>query len=210
MIAIAANMTWTFDDVIDVRDSVGLSWAQNVTENAQFEPASPYNGGIWLDTNKTLVLPGDASNANRSCLNVPCAVFTLSVWFKYFGDERRVLLGAGDDHLRSTGVFIGINGTNHVTLQVSHRERTCSITFYSPKNVWTHIALSWQNSILLLRNGQTVDAPEQCTLQQRQPSVGNDVILSGNASFDDLLVWNTNLDISTLYKLYAFYKGERT
>lgn len=202
-IAEGVNHFWTFDNSSEILHVIG----------GQFSiKKAPNNNGIILDENAKMFLYNNMAGSSF-CLVTPCTSFTLALWVKLFGFSSRHILKAGDDATKNTGVFMLVNESkpDYLKIQVSNTTDTCKAMIISHKKVWTHVVVKWNDidKLKIFKNGKIVNDDIACKVKDNELSLNREIELSGNAGFDDLLLWNTEISDDKVYRLYSFYRGRQ-
>lgn len=147
--------------------------------------------------------------------------FTLMLWLWYkHNNAGQVFLASSEDNFRGHRMFQISIDTPQVAYQITNSNKKCIIVFSTPKEVWTHYALTYRSlddldSINVFVNGEEVKnfVSKGCSDGSfpfnniTQLSVGESDGELPEAAFDEVIIWYRNLASDDIVTAYGYYKG---
>lgn len=213
---------WTFDDVKDIKDQQGKTWAQQSDHLQSI-------AGVRGRAVKALGGPGPIPLAydTKVFLSTPInyAQVTVSLWLRYTSTGPGVsqtFLAAGDQEIGDRGIHLlqEDGSREELTFSVKADTRQCSVKFGVPQRVWTHLLFAWSRTsgldpITAYRDGKIVtDLLVDTCNNGALVNAPNDAIALGSsnlptASIDDVMALKMTLSKLQVEKLFRYYKGMR-
>ncbi|KAL9958573.1 hypothetical protein ACROYT_G035603 [Oculina patagonica] len=211
---------WTFDDVKDIKDQQGKTWAQQ-SDHLQS------TAGVRGRAVKSSGGPGPIPLAydTKLYLSTPLTYppVTVSLWLRYQSTGPGVsqtFLAAGDQENGDRGIHLyqEDGSREELTFNVKAGTRQCSVKFGVPQWVWTHLLFAWTSisgfdTITVYRDGKIVTdlLVDNCN-DGNFANAPNSAIAFGSsilptASIDDVMVLQMTLSKFQVEKLFRYYKG---
>ena len=207
---------WTFDDVKDIKDQQGATWAQQ-SDHLQSTAgvrgrAVKLSGGpgpitLTFDHKKCLASPNFSNQV------------TVSLWLRYESTGvAQTFLAAGDQENGDRGIHLyqEDGSREELTFRVRVGVRECLVKFRVPQLVWTHLVFTWTNIdrvITAYRDGTVIiDALVNTCNSLSLSDQPNNAIAFGSstlptASIDDIIVLKMTLSKLQVDQLFRYYKG---
>ena len=211
---------WTFDDLNDIKDLQGESWAQisgslQTTTGVRGRAVKALGGAGFIELIKDTVLLL-AQPLSRSYV-------TLSLWLSYeiqIPNVAQTFFAAGDQESRDRGVrlYQEDGSKEELTFKITAATMWCSIRFSAFQRVWSHMVFSWGNSgginelKVYLNGNEATPLAHQCDNLRTNDLPNKDVKIGLSqlplASFDDIILWSKELSAAEVAQLFRFYKGK--
>ena len=211
---------WTFDDLNDIKDLQGESWAQisgslQSTTGVRGRAVKALGGAGFIELIKdaTLLL---ANPLSHSCV-------TLSLWLSYeiqIPNVVQTFFAAGDQENGDRGVrlYQEDGSKEELTFKITAATTWCSIRFSAFQRVWSHLVFSWGNSSeinklkVYLNGNEATPLEHQCDSLSTNDLSDHDIKIGLGqlplASFDDIILWAKELSAAEVAQLFQFYKGK--
>lgn len=211
---------WTFDDLNDIKDLQGESWAQisgslQSTTGVRGRAVKALGGAgfIELINDPLLLLARPLSHS----------YVTLSLWLSYeiqIPNLAQTFFAAGDQENRDRGVHLyqEDGSKEELTFKITAATMWCSIRFSAFQRVWSHMVFSWGISdgtikIKVYLNGnEAIPLEHQCYKLSTNDLSNQDIKIGLSqlplASFDDIILWAKELSAAKVAQLFKFYKGK--
>ena len=217
----SATFYWTMDDEKTINNIVGSDFGVvpsdiNTVKGVRGKAVNVKHG---VSGKFTLTEGLDPSQClfNTSQCNEG---FTLMLWMWYkHNNSGQVFLASSEDNFRGHRMY-QINGdTPQVAYQIANSHKKCIVVFSTPKEVWTHYALTYRSldnadGINLFLNGEEVkNFVFKCSdgnfpiSSSAQLSVGESDVELPEAAFDELIIWYRNLASDEIVAAFSYYKG---
>lgn len=206
--------TWTFDDVTDIKDLQGDTWAE---VSGSLTQITGVRGGA-------VKLSGGAGPIRLSTdikIGLTDSTVTLSLWLLYQSKGvPQTFLTAGRQEPGYTGIHLHQHDGNkdELTFSIKNRKESCSFKFKAPQRVWTQLVFTWKKESVvsttkLYRNGKRIaDAAQNCVSGSFPFNADSEIRLGSSqlplASLDDIIVWEEELTEVSVERMYRFYKGK--
>lgn len=211
---------WTFDDVKDIKDQQGASWAQ---QSNQLQSIAGVRGrAVRLSGG-----PGPIPLAydQKFLLSTPItyAQVTVSLWLLYESSTPGVaqtLLAVGDQENGDRGIHLyqEEGSREELTFSVKVDLRQCLVKFEVPQRVWTHLVFTWSRTtgldpITVYRDGIIItDLLVDNCHDGDFANLPNNIIALGSstlptASIDDVMAIGKKLSKFQVEQLFRYYKG---
>lgn len=147
--------------------------------------------------------------------------FTLMLWMWYkHKNAGQVFLATSEDNFRGHRMYQINSDTPQVAYQITSSHKKCLVEFSTPKEVWTHYAITYRSldsldNINVFVNGEEVKnfVSKGCSdgsfpfNDGAQLSVGESDVELPEAAFDEVIIWYRNLASDEISAAYSYYKG---
>ena len=147
--------------------------------------------------------------------------FTMMSWLWYkHNNAGQVFLASSEDNFRGHRMYQINSTTPQVAYQITNSHKKCLVVFSSPKEVWTHYALTYRSldnldNINVFVNGVKVKnfVFKGCSdgsfplNNGAQLAVGDSDTELPEAVFDEIMIWYRNLASDDIAAAYSYYKG---
>ena len=147
--------------------------------------------------------------------------FTMMSWLWYkHNTAGQVFLASSEDNFRGHRMYQINSSTPQVAYQITNSHKKCVVVFSTPKEVWTHYALTYTSldsldSIKVFVNGEKVNnfVFKGCSdgsfpfNNGTRLSVGDSDTELPEAAFDEIIIWYRNLSSDDIAEAYSYYKG---
>lgn len=211
---------WTFDDLNDIKDLQGESWAQisgslQSTTGVRGRAVKALGGAGFIELIKDAALLL-ANPLPHSCV-------TLSLWLSYeiqIPNVVQTFFAAGDQENGDRGVrlYQEDGSREELTFKITAATTWCSIRFSAFQRVWSHLVFSWGNSSEINKLKVYLNGNEATPLEHRCDSLSTNDLSDHDikiglsqlplASFDDIILWAKELSAAEVAQLFQFYKGK--
>ena len=211
---------WTFDDLNDIKDLQGESWAQingslQSTTGVRRRAVKALGGAGFIELIKdaTLSLANPLSHS----------FVTLSLWLSYeiqIPNVAQTFFATGDQENGDRGVrlYQEDGSKEELTFKITAANMWCSIRFSAFRRVWSHMVFSWGNSgginelKVYLNGNEATPLAQQCHSVNTNDLPNQDVKIGLSklplASFDDIILWAKELSAAEVAQLFKFYIGK--
>ena len=211
---------WTFDDLNDIKDLQGESWAQisgslQSTTGVRGRTVKALGGAGFIELIK------DASLLLANPLSY--SFVTLSLWLSYeiqIPNVAQNFFAASDQENGGRGVrlYQEDGRKEELTFKITAANMSCSIRFSAFQRVWSHLVFSWGtsgeiNELKVYLNGnEATPLAHQCYSLSTNDLPDQDIKIGLSqlplASFDDIILWAKELSAAEVAQLFKFYKGK--
>ena len=211
---------WTFDDVKDIKDQQGTTWAEQ-SDHVQS------TAGIRGRAVNVTGGPGPVSLTfdKQFCLTTPAYYprVTLGLWLRYQSTGAGVaqtFVAAGDQENGDRGIHLyqEDGSKEELTFSVKVDTKQCSVKFGVPQRIWTHLIFAWSrtnglNPITAYRDGKIVTdlLLNNCNSRLFNNLPNNAITLGSStlptAFIDDVMALVETLSKSQVETLFRYYKG---
>ena len=218
----SAVFYWTMDDDKKINNDVGSDFGVsprdvNTIKGIRGKALNVKHGISGALTLTEGLVPSECLFDTSKCNEG----FTLMSWLWYkHNSAGQVFLASNADNYRGHKMFQINSGTPQVAYQIINSNKKCIVVFPTPKEVWTHYALTYSSlddldSINVFVNGEEIKdfVFKECSDGSfainniTRFSVGDSSGVLPEAAFDEVIIWYRKLTSEDILTAYTYYKG---